>query len=130
MMTAYGWVQHLVQPPQVMTAPSSTWSPGHTTEPIEAALDYARTVLVPKLAEGAHDEIEHLLHALDGGYIPPGPSGAPTRGMAHVLPTGRNFYTVDPRALPTAASWQVGQRLAADLVVRDDDNSCIGSHDR
>jgi len=81
-------------------------------------LRYACTFIVPKLQEGAHDEISNLLHALNGGYIPAGPSGAPTRGMAHVLPTGRNFYSVDPRALPTVASWQVGQGLAADLIKR------------
>lgn len=83
-------------------------------------LRYACTFIVPKLREGAHDEISNLFHALNGGYIPPGPSGAPTRGMAHVLPTGRNFYSVDPRALPTVASWQVGQGLATDLLKRYD----------
>jgi cobaltochelatase CobN len=90
----------------------------HPSPDVATALHYARQVLIPKLAEGAHDEIEHLLHALNGGYIPPGPSGAPTRGMAHVLPTGRNFYAVDPRALPSLASWQVGQGLADDLIRR------------
>ncbi|CAN5523929.1 cobaltochelatase subunit CobN [soil metagenome] len=83
-----------------------------------ATLTYAADFIVPKLAEGAHDEIKNLLHALNGGYVPPGPSGAPTRGMAHVLPTGRNFYAVDPRALPSMASWQVGQGLADDLIKR------------
>jgi cobaltochelatase CobN len=85
---------------------------------LTTTLRYACAFIVPKLREGAHDEISNLLHALNGGYIPPGPSGAPTRGMAHVLPTGRNFYSVDPRALPTVASWQVGQGLAADLIKR------------
>ena len=56
--------------------------------------------------------------ALEGGYVPAGPSGAPTRGMAHVLPTGRNFYAVDPRALPSHAAWQVGQELAREVVER------------
>ncbi len=85
---------------------------------IATTLTYAADFIVPKLAEGAHDEIENLLHALNGGYILPGPSGAPTRGMAHVLPTGRNFYSIDPRALPSMASWQVGQGLAEDLIKR------------
>jgi cobaltochelatase CobN len=98
--------------------PTTAASDEHPSPAIATALHYARHVLIPKLAEGAHDEIEHLLHALNGGYIPPGPSGAPTRGMAHVLPTGRNFYAVDPRALPSMASWQVGQGLAADLIRR------------
>ena len=64
------------------------------------------------------DEIGNLLHALRGGYVPAGPSGAPTRGMAHVLPTGRNFYAVDPRALPSQAAWQIGQELAREVVER------------
>lgn len=85
---------------------------------IAVALRYAADFIVPKLQEGALAEIDNLIHALNGGYIPPGPSGAPTRGMAHVLPTGRNFYSVDPRALPTMASWQVGQGLADDLIAR------------
>ncbi|MEM7134031.1 MAG: cobaltochelatase subunit CobN [Chloroflexota bacterium] len=81
-------------------------------------LCFACEFLVPKLTEGSRDETANLLHALNGGYIPPGPSGAPTRGMAHVLPTGRNFYSVDPRALPSVASWQVGQGLAETLIQR------------
>jgi cobaltochelatase CobN len=55
---------------------------------------------------------------LAGGYVPAGPSGALTRGGAHVLPTGRNFYSVDPKALPTELSWQVGQDLANALLQR------------
>lgn len=63
-------------------------------------------------------EIDNLMHALDGGFIPAGPSGAPTRGMAHVLPTGRNFYAVDPRTLPSMAAWEVGQGLAREVLDR------------
>jgi cobaltochelatase CobN len=73
--------------------------------------------LVPKLAR-TEDETAHLLAALDGQYVPPGPSGAPTRGMAHVLPTGRNFYAVDPRCLPSQSSWEVGQALAREVIER------------
>jgi cobaltochelatase CobN len=64
------------------------------------------------------NEIAHLLRALDGRYVPAGPSGAPTRGMAHILPTGRNFYAVDPRALPSQAAWCVGQELAREVIER------------
>jgi cobaltochelatase CobN len=63
-------------------------------------------------------EIWQLLHALEGRYIEPGPSGAPTRGNAHILPTGRNFYAVDPRAVPSPAAWQVGQQLAREAIER------------
>ncbi len=73
--------------------------------------------LVPALRQTT-DEIDNLLAGLEGRYVPAGPSGAPTRGMAHVLPTGRNFYAVDPRALPSAAAWQVGQELAREVLER------------
>lgn len=85
---------------------------------LEEVLCYAAGSIVPRLLEGGEAEIANIIHALDGGYIPPGPSGSPTRGMAHVLPTGRNFFAVDPRALPTMASWQVGQGLAETLISR------------
>jgi cobaltochelatase CobN len=70
------------------------------------------------MLERTGDEIDHLLDALEGKYIPAGPAGAPTRGMAHILPTGRNFYAVDPRALPSQASWRVGQQLAHEAIER------------
>jgi len=90
---------------------------GIETDDIATVLNFACTELVPKL-EQTGDEIEHLLDALDGKYIPAGPAGAPTRGMAHVLPTGRNFYAIDPRALPSQAAWRVGQQLAREAVER------------
>jgi cobaltochelatase CobN len=73
--------------------------------------------LVPALRR-TPDEIANLLHGLHGGYVPAGPSGAPSRGMAHVLPTGRNFYSVDPKSLPSPLAWEVGCRLADELVTR------------
>ncbi len=73
--------------------------------------------LLPNLAR-TDEEISNLLHGLSGGYVPAGPSGAPTRGMAHILPTGRNFYAVDPRALPSQAAWEVGQQLAREVLER------------
>jgi cobaltochelatase CobN len=82
-----------------------------------AVLSFVCERLVPALRQTT-DEIGHLLAALEGRYVPAGPSGAPTRGMAHVLPTGRNFYAVDPRALPSAAAWQVGQELAREVLER------------
>lgn len=64
------------------------------------------------------DEITNVLRALQGRHVPSGPSGSPTRGRMDVLPTGRNFYSVDPRALPSELSWEVGQRLAQALLDR------------
>ena len=82
-----------------------------------AVLAWVRSTLEPAL-DGATGEIGAVLDALDGRWIAPGPSGAPTRGMAHVLPTGRNFYSVDPNALPSRLAWDVGRALADALVAR------------
>jgi cobaltochelatase CobN len=73
--------------------------------------------LVPRLAETG-DEIGNLVRGLDGRHVPAGPSGTLTRGGAHVLPTGRNFYALDPKALPTELSWEVGKKLADELLAR------------
>jgi cobaltochelatase CobN len=58
------------------------------------------------------DELGSLANGMAGGYIPPGPSGLISRGKTEILPTGRNFYSLDPRAVPTPAAWVVGSRLA------------------
>ncbi|MEM7010151.1 MAG: cobaltochelatase subunit CobN [Verrucomicrobiota bacterium] len=73
--------------------------------------------LLPRLAQ-CQDEIDHLISGLDGGFIPPGPAGAPTRGRLDVLPTGRNFYSLDPRAVPTETAWACGKRMADTLLER------------
>ena len=80
-------------------------------------LDWVRSVLGPAL-DSTTREIDAVIASLDGHWIEPGPSGAPTRGMAHVLPTGRNFYSVDPKALPSRLAWDVGQALADRLLAR------------
>jgi cobaltochelatase CobN len=59
-----------------------------------------------------------VLHALNGGFIPAGPSGSPLRGLINVLPTGRNFYSVDPKAVPSKLAWETGQAMAESLVER------------
>jgi cobaltochelatase CobN len=86
------------------------------SEGLLRTLRFIREELLPKLQTSADDEIRNILRALDGGYVPAGPSGAPTRGMAHVLPTGRNFYAIDPRSMPSQSAWRVGQQLATALV--------------
>lgn len=73
--------------------------------------------LVPNLRRTT-DELTNTIAALDGRFVPAGPSGSPTRGMAHVLPTGRNFYSVDPRGLPSPLAWDVGCGLADRLIER------------
>ena len=80
-------------------------------------LHWIETTLLPNLYKTT-DELTNLLKALDGHYIPAGPSGAPTRGRPEVLPTGRNFYSVDIRAVPTESAWDVGRKAAETLVER------------
>ena len=59
-----------------------------------------------------------VLHALDGGFVPAGPSGSPLRGLINVLPTGRNFYSVDPKAVPSRLAYETGQAMADSLIAR------------
>ena len=75
------------------------------------------TEVVPRLAQTT-DEIDAVLHALDGGFIPAGPSGSPLRGLVNVLPTGRNFYSVDPKAVPSRLAWETGVAMADSLLER------------
>ena len=80
-------------------------------------LRFAATEVVPRLARTT-DELDNVLHALDGGYVPAGPSGSPLRGLVNVLPTGRNFYSVDPKAIPSRLAWETGQAMADSLLAR------------
>jgi cobaltochelatase CobN len=71
----------------------------------------------PQWPASAAAERAALLTALDGRRVAPGPAGSPSRGRRDVLPTGRNLFTADPRALPTPTAMDLG-RLAADEIVR------------
>jgi cobaltochelatase CobN len=81
-------------------------------------LDFIQSTLRPTLASCGSSEITNLLRALNGQSVPPGPSGAPTRGRLDVLPTGRNFYSIDNRTLPTPAAWTLGKASANALLTR------------
>jgi cobaltochelatase CobN len=104
------------------------WDPGRAAETcrdllgredagVVAALRFAAGVVVPRLHRST-DEMANLLGALRGRHVPAGPSGSPTRGRLDVLPTGRNFYSVDPRALPSQLSYATGVRLADAVLER------------
>lgn len=73
--------------------------------------------LLPALRQ-TDQELINLLRGLDGHYIASGASGAPTRGRPEVLPTGRNFYSVDIRAIPTETAWDIGRKAAEALIER------------
>ncbi|MBE71586.1 MAG: cobaltochelatase subunit CobN [Thalassospira sp.] len=76
------------------------------------------TTIRPAVVGCGLAEIEGLLRGLAGKFVEPGPSGAPTRGRPDVLPTGRNFYSVDTRTVPTPAAWQLGWKSAELLLER------------
>ncbi|WP_351228077.1 cobaltochelatase subunit CobN [Streptomyces sp. NPDC002133] len=80
-------------------------------------LDFAARQVVPRLS-ATTDELDNSVHALNGGFVPAGPSGSPLRGLVNVLPTGRNFYSVDPKAVPSRLAWETGQALADSLLTR------------
>ena len=98
---------------RVVAAAARGWVDGAGSPTLEWVCDW----LVPALRR-AGEEIANLLAGLDGRYVPAGPAGALTRGCAHVLPTGRNFYSVDPKALPTELAWEVGKKLADAVLLR------------
>ncbi|MGB3814389.1 MAG: cobaltochelatase subunit CobN [Shinella sp.] len=83
-----------------------------------AVLDTIDATIRPAIAACGPAEIAALMRGLDGRFIEPGPSGAPTRGRPDVLPTGRNFYSVDSRAVPTPAAWELGRKSAELIVTR------------
>jgi cobaltochelatase CobN len=90
---------------------------GREDDTVARVLEFAAAEIVPRLARTT-DELTNVLHALDGGYVPAGPSGSPLRGLINVLPTGRNFYSVDPKAIPSALAWETGQAMADSLLAR------------
>ena len=84
----------------------------------QAVLDEIEGRIRPSVTCSGDAEINGLLTALDGRFVEPGSSGAPTRGRPDVLPTGRNFYSVDSRVVPTPAAWQLGWKSAGLLIDR------------
>ncbi|WP_201326106.1 cobaltochelatase subunit CobN, partial [Burkholderia sp. E168m23] len=88
--------------PGIDMPPPGAWP--HTL----AVLERVRSTLLPALDACGGEEMRQLLRGLDGRFVPPGPSGSPSRGRPDVLPTGRNFYSVDTRAVPTQAAWSLG----------------------
>ncbi|EBA13548.1 cobaltochelatase subunit CobN [Roseobacter sp. CCS2] len=81
-----------------------------------AVLNKIKSYILPIVQACGDAEGSALLTALAGKFVPPGPSGAPTRGRMDVLPTGRNFYSVDSRAVPTPTAWALGWKSANLLI--------------
>ncbi len=83
-----------------------------------AVLGEIASSIRPRLRSCGSHEVSALLAGLAGKRVAPGPSGAPTRGRLDVLPTGRNFYSLDNRTVPTPTAWTLGQRSAEALLIR------------
>ncbi|NDJ21565.1 cobaltochelatase subunit CobN [Nostoc sp. B(2019)] len=105
--------EHAAELVEQLIAQHSKLSTQHSK--LSTVLDWIRDRLLPTVQQ-THQEITNLLHGLDGGYVQSAPSGAPTRGRPEVLPTGRNFYSVDIRAIPTETAWDVGRKAAETLI--------------
>ncbi|WYL93569.1 MAG: cobaltochelatase subunit CobN [Gloeotrichia echinulata IR180] len=106
-------VEQLLTPtPDLFTPQSPIPNP---QSPIPPVLNWISAKLIPALQQ-TKQEISNLLRGLEGKYIQSGASGAPTRGRPEVLPTGKNFYSVDIRALPTETAWDVGRKAAETLI--------------
>jgi cobaltochelatase CobN len=99
-----------------LIAGETTLEPGW--ERTKAVLGWIEHTLSPAVAACGAAEIAGILAGLDGRFVPPGPSGAPSRGRPEVLPTGRNFFSLDTRAVPTPAAWQLGWHSAGLLLER------------
>ncbi|MEX3982370.1 cobaltochelatase subunit CobN [Paraburkholderia sp. EG287A] len=98
---------------------------GERSDAEPASLPHAARVLarlrddvLPRLDACGPEELRQLRRGFEGRFVPPGPSGSPSRGRPDVLPTGRNFYSVDTRAIPTQAAWALGMKSAHQLIER------------
>jgi cobaltochelatase CobN len=87
------------------------------SERVAAVLRFVRDDVLPRVL-GVADELEFAVRGTAGRFVPPGGSGAPTRGSVDILPTGRNFFSIDPLKIPSPEAWEVGCRMGDVLVER------------
>jgi cobaltochelatase CobN len=109
-------VERLEMLAAAMVSQRTAVDPGWTRT--RTVLDHLNAVIRPAVQSCGDSELAGLLSGLDGRFVPPGPSGAPSRGRPEVLPTGRNFYSVDTRAVPTPAAWHLGWKSAGLVLDR------------
>ncbi|BBP65874.1 cobaltochelatase subunit CobN [Pseudomonas sp. Cab53] len=94
------------------------WLEAPGWETVRSIVENLRSVVAPRLDACGPAEMRGLLDALGGRFVPAGPSGAPSRGRLDVLPTGRNFFSVDVRNLPTTTAWRIGFQSANLMLER------------
>ena len=98
-----------------MQLPETAEGPKEWQQKVKLLGQYIIEEIYPRLARTT-DELDHTLAALSGKYVAPGPSGSPSAGGVDLLPSGRNFYGVDPRALPSQAGWMAGKKLGDRMI--------------
>lgn len=86
-----------------------------TTEDADATLHHDATQIVSLLAQST-EELDSVINALDGGYVPALPGGDLLRDGPAVLPTGRNIHALDPYRMPSAGAWARGQLAAKEIL--------------
>ncbi len=106
------WLESIASALVTGTPPPDDWTATN------AVLETVENTIRPRLAASGPNEIRNLIAGLDGKFVAPGASGAPSRGRLDVLPTGRNFYSVDNRAVPTPTAWELGRKSAENLLQR------------
>lgn len=97
--------------------PWASAASAETKEQLQSVCSYIVGEVYPNLVL-TEQELTNMLRGFEGEYIEPGPSGAPMSGGADLLPTGRNFYGIDPRCLPTSAVWEIGKTLGDQVIER------------
>lgn len=88
---------------------------GTLSDDLRDSLTYVCEHIHPSILK-LTDEIDNYMLGIGGHYVPPGPAGSPTRGNAHLLPTGSNFYSIDPDCIPTPGCWKIGKKMADDMI--------------
>ncbi|MBR2254744.1 MAG: cobaltochelatase subunit CobN [Candidatus Methanomethylophilaceae archaeon] len=100
-----------------MTVSRITETYGRAEPALKQSIQYVAGTLVPNLRRMS-EELDNTLDGLAGRYVLPGPSGVPARGGADILPMGRNYYSLDPATLPKRAAWEIGRRMADQMIER------------
>ena len=91
-------------------------------EDLKTVLHFVCTEVKDRL-DRCTDEMTNLIAGLEGGFVPPSAGGNPTRGNVSILPSGRNFYAVDPAQIPSRAAFQMGKVLAEQMIARFKEDS-------
>ncbi|MCL2401281.1 MAG: cobaltochelatase subunit CobN, partial [Oscillospiraceae bacterium] len=103
--------------PEAVAAAIDTLDGDGDSSALKKCLNFVVNEIKPRL-NATTDEMKYFEHGIDGRFVSPGSSGAPSRGNATILPTGRNFYMIDPTTVPSRSAWETGKLLGNQLIQR------------